>query len=283
MITAFQATFDVLENLKPGSWIIDTGATTHMCTDQNQFINLSLMRNSVPIKLPDGSISHVTKIGDVNLTANLVLKNVLYTPNFKFNLMSVSKLSSSGKIKFTFYPAYCILQDLRTERVIAKGKTMGSLYVFDNSSTILNKDVTASDCIVSNCCKHVEIPSGDSECNKNTDHISNSSNCLKKRSDSHPDCNKTIDRINDSVNCLKMQSTSNSNSSLSIWQKRLAHTSYIALQHLNSLDVSLTIDKNKKTCLQACEICHKAKQTRLPFPTHTSNTSKTFQIVHIDI
>lgn len=67
---------------------------------------------------------------------------------------------------------------------------------------------------------------------------------------------------------------------LHIWHKRLAHASYDALQHINSLYVpSFLTNKNN---LQACEICHKAKQTRLLFPVEVSSTTARFKLVHID-
>lgn len=110
-----------------------------------------------------------------------------------------------------------------------------------------------------NCCKHVEELSDNFDCNKADNHLNSSDSCLKK------------------------QPSLNSNSSLFIWHKRLAHAFYVTLQHLNSPDVSLVLNDNKKNDLQACEICHIAKQARLPFPTHTNNTSSTFELVHVDI
>lgn len=70
-------------------------------------------------------------------------------------------------------------------------------------------------------------------------------------------------------------------SHMSTWHKRLAYASFTALQHINfSCDPSLTVDK---TNLCACEICHKSKQTRLPFPISTSVTQAKFELIHMDI
>lgn len=35
--------------------------------------------------------------------------------------------------------------------------------------------------------------------------------------------------------------------------------------------------------MEACEICHKAKQTRLPFPVRTNITTARFELVHMDV
>lgn len=37
IITALNASFKTLENIKPNSWVIDTGATTHMCANSDYF------------------------------------------------------------------------------------------------------------------------------------------------------------------------------------------------------------------------------------------------------
>lgn len=61
----------------------------------------------------------------------MTLHDVLFIPTFKHNLLSVIKLSSENYLKFTFYPILCILQDQRTEKVIAVGKMKKNLYVLN--------------------------------------------------------------------------------------------------------------------------------------------------------
>lgn len=104
MITALHTTFDTLDKIKPGSWIIDTGATTHMCTNLNMFTEVAPTPYPISIKLPDGSIRQVTQMESINLTPKLVLQGVLYTPNFKFNLISINKLVTATQAKFVFLP-----------------------------------------------------------------------------------------------------------------------------------------------------------------------------------
>ncbi|GAA0157513.1 hypothetical protein LIER_14765 [Lithospermum erythrorhizon] len=74
------------------NWIIDTGASSHVIGD------LSILSDIVdisgcPIGVPDRKISWAIKSGTVCLSANLVLKDVLYLPQFACNLLSVTHAS----------------------------------------------------------------------------------------------------------------------------------------------------------------------------------------------
>ncbi|KAL0423503.1 UNVERIFIED_CONTAM: Retrovirus-related Pol polyprotein from transposon RE2 [Sesamum radiatum] len=127
------------EFLGPNSWIIDSGATAHMCA------NLKLMNRLKPyiaessVALPDGTKKHVTHCGSVTLSPDVTLKAVLYMPSFKCNLLSVSKLSSLSHITILFSSDHCVMQDQRTKRTIAVGRLVGNLYVLDDFS--FNQDV----------------------------------------------------------------------------------------------------------------------------------------------
>lgn len=80
-----------------------------MCNNKREFRNLSSISRPISVNLPDGSIKLVTRIGNIQLTPKLILKETLYTPCFRFNLLSVNKLSNHVHIKVIFYPTYCIL------------------------------------------------------------------------------------------------------------------------------------------------------------------------------
>lgn len=52
---------------------------------------------------------------------------------------------------------------------------------------------------------------------------------------------------------------------------------------MQSPDIPLVLTDNYKKDFHTCEVCHKAKQSRLPFPMSTTNTTSIFELVHIDI
>lgn len=64
------------------SWIIDTGATYHMCSHLHIIHSLRNLSIPIRISLLNGNVSRVNQLGSVILSPNLVLHNVLYVPNF---------------------------------------------------------------------------------------------------------------------------------------------------------------------------------------------------------
>ncbi|XP_010260173.1 PREDICTED: uncharacterized protein LOC104599359 [Nelumbo nucifera] len=131
---AFNSKDSTLAVLDVGTWIVDTGASNHMCTDLKLLSQPKPITQIIPIHLPDGTIKFVQHIGHVKLSPDLILTNTLHIPSFKFNLLSVSKLVIINNIKCTFYPTYCLQQDLQNEKILAVGKMIKNLYILDKSS-----------------------------------------------------------------------------------------------------------------------------------------------------
>ena len=111
-----------------GSWIIDTGASDHMTFDLNLFSNAKSLPTPISITPPDGTLKPVTTIGDIPLSSTLKLQNVLYVPDFKYNLLSVEKFLTDNHYCSIFYPSYCVFQDLSTKQIMAVGQKAGGLY-----------------------------------------------------------------------------------------------------------------------------------------------------------
>lgn len=64
----------------------------------------------------------------------LVLKDVLYVPQFKFNLISISALTCGSNLTINFLPDCCSIQEHNTEKMIGKGDKFEDLYVLDKSN-----------------------------------------------------------------------------------------------------------------------------------------------------
>ena len=60
-------------------------------------------------------------------------------PQFSFNLISISKLTHTLNCSISFFPNYCLIQDLLTKLIIGRGRESGGLY-------ILETNVAESDC-----------------------------------------------------------------------------------------------------------------------------------------
>lgn len=83
-------------------WIIDSGATSHMCNEESLFIQLNKGYNG-KVKLADDKEVCIKGIGKVSIFVNVQGKkktihfdNALYVPHLKCNLVSTSKATDSG-------------------------------------------------------------------------------------------------------------------------------------------------------------------------------------------
>lgn len=93
------------------SWRVDSGATNHICSNKSLFSSLSKISQTQFIGLPNGNDTIVSFVGNVPLHESLVLKNVLYAPSFKYNLVSIPKITSQYQIFGIFTDNNCLLQD----------------------------------------------------------------------------------------------------------------------------------------------------------------------------
>ena len=119
-------------------WIVDSGATRHICYKAALFHSLRPISNST-VTLPNQTSISVSYIGNVSLGPNLLLKDVLLVPQFKFNLLSVSALTSSANdhgLMVRFLRDSFYIQELRSQRMIGKGGRRDGLYVLDSTTLV---------------------------------------------------------------------------------------------------------------------------------------------------
>lgn len=112
-------------------WVIDSGASDHMTGNSNIFSDFSTHASVAHVTIADGSTTKVLGSGTVNLSPSISLSSVLSLPKFSFNLLSVTKITNNLQCSVKFYPDYCIFKDLKTKRVIGRGRKFDGLYVFE--------------------------------------------------------------------------------------------------------------------------------------------------------
>jgi DNA-directed RNA polymerase subunit N (RpoN/RPB10) len=122
---------------KQDAWIVDSGASRHMCNSRNYFDDISDLQNPVEIKVGDGRIIKASSIGTVMLKVNLSfdninmkLINVLFVPKLAYNLVSVSQLSKEGK-RINFCNKMCEILS-SSDEILAIGNKIGDLYQLDS-------------------------------------------------------------------------------------------------------------------------------------------------------
>lgn len=110
-----------------GKRLIDSGATDHMTSLSSLFVNYFPFCYPIFVSLADGSKIPTIGKGSVSINPNLCVHDVILVPSFPMNLLSIKKLCTTSLCQVFFNSAYCVLQDIRTKRVIGRGLSDGSL------------------------------------------------------------------------------------------------------------------------------------------------------------
>ncbi|KAJ0800174.1 putative RNA-directed DNA polymerase [Helianthus annuus] len=111
-----------------GEWIIDSGCTEYITHLQNILINEKAAPFEGPVLIPNGESIPVKGKGEYVLPGGAKVKNVLYIPDFKCNLLSVSRLSRDLQCVVSFFPDFCVMQGLQRRNLIGAGRCEGGLY-----------------------------------------------------------------------------------------------------------------------------------------------------------
>ena len=82
-----------------------------------------------PIILPNHSQVFATDIGTISLFPRYIITNVLFIPNFHFNLLSVNKLTHQLSCAIIFSFDRYLMQDVQTKKVIGMGRLHNGLYI----------------------------------------------------------------------------------------------------------------------------------------------------------
>ena len=107
-------------------WVIDSGATDHICTCLTLMFDLKQCITPILVHLPNGTTTKVTMTGSVFVKPNLLLTGVLYIPTFTYNLISISRLTNTSHSSVTFTHNQCIFQGHDDSQT--KGNLHGGLY-----------------------------------------------------------------------------------------------------------------------------------------------------------
>ncbi|KAL0435616.1 UNVERIFIED_CONTAM: Retrovirus-related Pol polyprotein from transposon RE1 [Sesamum radiatum] len=209
-----------LSEIDLNCWIIDSGATNHICANIALFQSFIKTSYTHFIHLPDGSKKSVSCIGVVKLNDSITLDHVLFIPEFSVNLLSISQLCRSKPYHLQFTQNSCILQDHDTKESMVLGVLFKKLYIFQHCN--------------SHCSLPLSTPSFDVSCSSTL-------------------CNSVT------------------------WHNRLGHASLQAIKHIPDVISSDAVSE------MPCDACHKAKQTRIPFPMSSSHSLSSFDLVHLDL
>lgn len=114
-------------------WIMDSGTSKHICVDTKSFLALHPISNNF-VTLPNNLQFPVNLVGDVQISPQLILKNVLFVPQICFSLLSVSALTNDSNLDIHFTHDHFVIQDPHHMEMIDRGNKQNDLYILDRDS-----------------------------------------------------------------------------------------------------------------------------------------------------
>ena len=120
------------------AWFVDSGASVHMTCNKKWYTNYKETQNGASIYLGDDRAYQIKGYGDIPVTfpngSVRHIRNVVYVPRIKKNLISVSTITDQN-LKVEFFKNYCIVKDLLDQyKTLAKGVRVGGQYKLDVTS-----------------------------------------------------------------------------------------------------------------------------------------------------
>ena len=119
------------------SWIIDTSASHHVSGELSWFSDM-IVSTPCLVSLPSGDSFFATKTGSVYLSTTIKLSNVLFVPQFSYNLLSISQLTNDLHYTVQLSSSLCATQDQLKELVGTRHRQNG-LYYFNGGDHIVQQ------------------------------------------------------------------------------------------------------------------------------------------------
>lgn len=92
------------------SWIVDSGAIQHLSANRHMFKDSTglIQSHKDKLYLTTGDEVHISHTGEAYIITDDVIKDVLFLPDFKLNLVSVAKITKELSYFISFYPNFCV-------------------------------------------------------------------------------------------------------------------------------------------------------------------------------
>ncbi|GJW26129.1 ribonuclease H-like domain-containing protein [Tanacetum coccineum] len=108
------------------------GANQHITNSTKNMTNVvDISELNITVGHPNETIAKINHVGNLKLTNNVVLFDVLVIPEYTVSLLSVNKMIKDSKLHVGFNEHDCVIQDLKKENVLGTGSESGGLYIFD--------------------------------------------------------------------------------------------------------------------------------------------------------
>lgn len=112
-VEALMSALETPPPIKTNSWILDSGASSHISNDKDNFSEISRQSPTTNVLTANGSKMPHAGAGCINISGNKTISDVLYVPSVTRNLLSVGKLADQGH-KILFNSKYCYVFDSKS-------------------------------------------------------------------------------------------------------------------------------------------------------------------------
>ncbi|GJT56681.1 ribonuclease H-like domain-containing protein [Tanacetum coccineum] len=142
--------------------IIDSGANQNMTISTlNMFRIIDIFDLNLTVGHPNGTLAKIKYVGNLKLSENVVLFDVLVVPEYSVGLLYVNKLIKDSIMFIGFTETRCYIQDLHLNKIVGTGSENGGLYMFDTPSSFSSTCQTLGNlsgvCFVSKSLWHTSL------------------------------------------------------------------------------------------------------------------------------
>lgn len=92
-------------------------------------------KDSKQVNLPTGSQVPISHAGESSVLGDKTVTDVLFLPDFKYNLLSASQLTKGLKYGVLFFPDFFIFQEIYIGKVLGIGKEEHGLYLLQSDAS----------------------------------------------------------------------------------------------------------------------------------------------------
>ncbi|KAM1595342.1 hypothetical protein ACFX14_001645 [Malus domestica] len=133
-----QSAFCATTSLSQHTWLLDSGASSHMTNSYAKRQNLESYSGPEQVYIGDGKGLPILHLGSSRVSTNthcFDLKNVLHVPALKQDLLSANKFILDNQCSVHLYPFHFFVKDLSSENVLFNGPVRDGFYPFPTTGT----------------------------------------------------------------------------------------------------------------------------------------------------
>lgn len=113
-------------------WIIDSRAFNHITFNKTNFSSITTLPYPILVSFPNEYKVKMTEFGDVPITSEITLHNMLHVPSLKYNLISIHSLTLSLRYIALFTNAFCLqAPSMKRHQVIGNRRMVSTFCVQD--------------------------------------------------------------------------------------------------------------------------------------------------------